>query len=88
MAERKRRENRKSSLEAIEAKIEKAKKKVIETEQAHTDAVKELKNLMDARDAMRRDAIAKLLINSKRSYEEIEAFLKTEPSDQKRTGTR
>ena len=82
MAERKKREGRKSSLEAIEAKIEKAKEKVIRTEKAHTAAVNELKDLMDARDALRQDAILKLLINSKRSYEEIEAFLKSEPSSQ------
>ncbi len=82
MAERKKREGRKSSLEVIDAKIEKAKEKVIKTEQAHTAAVKELKDLMDARDALRQDAIIKLLMNSRRSYEEIEAFLKSEPSSQ------
>ncbi len=82
MAERKRRQGRKSSLEAIEAKIEKAKEKVVRTEKAHADAVKELKDLMDARDALRQDAIIKLLMNSKRSYEEIEEFLKSEPSSQ------
>ena len=82
MAERKKREGRKSSLEVIDAKIEKAKEKVIKTEQAHTTAVKELKDLMDVRDALRQDAIIKLLMNSKRSYEEIEEFLKSEPSSQ------
>lgn len=75
-------------MEAIEAKIEKAKNKVVKTEQAHTAAVKELKDLMDARDALRRDAMIKLLMNSKRSYKEIEAYLKTEPSDKDGKATR
>ena len=82
MAERKKREGRKSSLEAIETKIERAKEKVIRTEKAHEAAVKELKDLMDTRDALRQDAIIKLLMNSKRSYEEVEAFLKSEPLSQ------
>ena len=71
---------RKTTLEALEAKIERAKDKVVRTKNAHESAVKELKELMDQRDLLRKSAIVELLMHSKRSYEEIEAFLKSDPN--------
>lgn len=82
MAGRKAQEGRKSSLKTIEAKIDKAKDRVVKTKAAYEAAMKDLRELMDKRDLLRQDALMKLVMNSKRSYEEIEAFLKSDPSDQ------
>ena len=83
MAGRRKTENgRNNSLEAIEKKIEKAKLKVVKTKEAYDSAIKDLKDLMDKRDMVRKDELFKLLLKSDRTYEEIEAFLKAKPSDQ------
>lgn len=81
MAGRKTR-GRKVSLEKLEAQIEQAKEKVVKTQNAADAAKKELKDLMDQRDILRKDAIIKLLENSKRSYQEVVAFLQADTPDQ------
>ena len=79
---RKAENGRNNSLEVIEKKIEKAKLRVVKTKEAYDSAVKDLKDLMDKRDMLRKDELFKLLLKSNRTYEEIELFLKAKPSNQ------
>ncbi|MGP1348110.1 MAG: hypothetical protein ACTTK0_00530 [Stomatobaculum sp.] len=81
MAERKER-SRKVSLKKIEAQIEQAKERGIKTQNAADAAKKELKALMDQRDVLQQDIIIKLLANSKRSYQKVMDFLKSDTSSQ------
>lgn len=81
MAERKER-SRKVSLKKIEAQIEQAKERGIKIQNAADAAKKELKALMDQRDVLQQDIIIKLLANSKRSYQKVMDFLKSDTSSQ------
>ena len=81
MAERKER-SRKVSQKKIEAQIEQAKERGIKTQNAADAAKKELKALMDQRDVLQQDIIIKLLANSKRSYQKVMDFLKSDTSSQ------
>lgn len=66
---------RKSSMEALEQKIEKAQEQVSKTKKQHEPAVKTLSDLLDKRDALRSEELIKALANSKRTYEELLDFL-------------
>lgn len=72
---------RKTSIEALEQKIEKAQEQVSKTKKQHDEAVKTLSDLLDKRDAMRSDELIKALANSKRTYEELLEFLNTDPEE-------
>ena len=62
-------------LEALEQKIEKAKKKVIRTKDAYDGAVDELQALLDKQTALRADKIMKAIVESDKSYDEIMRFI-------------
>jgi len=62
----------------LEDKIESAQSKVIHTKAKYDAAVAELKQLMEKRDALRKDALLKAFAGSNKSYEEVLAFLKSE----------
>lgn len=72
---------RQISMESLEAKIEKAEQNVIRTKKAYDSATGELKNLLDKRDAIRRDEIMAAVVKSKKSYDEILKFLEEDTSD-------
>lgn len=72
---------RTTSIEALEHKIEKAQAQVSRTKKQYDDAVKTLSDLLDKRDALRRDELIKAIAQSNRTYEEVMEFL-AEKSDE------
>lgn len=66
---------RMTSMEALEAKIEKAQALVSKTKKQYDAAVAALSDLLDKRDALRRDELVKAIMKSDRTYEEVLAFL-------------
>ena len=77
---------RMTSMEALEHKIEKAKEQVIRTKKQYDSATAALSDLLDKKDALRRDELIKAIMKSDRTYEEVIDFLNTE-SDEKSTKT-
>ncbi len=61
---------RMSSMEALERKIEKAQEQVSKTKKQYDSAVAVLSDLLDKRDALRRDELVKAIMKSGRTYEE------------------
>ncbi len=68
---------RMTSMEALDAKIEKAQAQVSKTKKQYDAAVATLSDLLDKRDALRRDELVKAIMKSGRTYEEVLAFLGT-----------
>ena len=66
-----------TALQAVELKIEKAQEQVSKTKKAYDTAIANLSNLLDERDAIRRDELVKAIMKSNKTYEEVMAFLKT-----------
>ena len=62
-------------MDALEKKIEKAQETVSKRKKAYDEAMAELSDLLDKRDALRRDELIKAIMKSERKYEEILAFL-------------
>ena len=73
---------RMTSMEALERKIEKAQEQVSRTKKQYDRAVAVLSDLLDKRDALRRDELVKAIMNSSRTYEEVLAFLSTGPEEE------
>ena len=71
-----------SNLESIDIRIAKAEAEVSKAKARYEKAPADLKDLLDKRDAVRRDQLMKLIADSNRSYEEIVAFLKGNDDDQ------
>jgi flagellar biosynthesis chaperone FliJ len=71
---------RTAGIELFEQKIEKAQSDVVKTKQLYEAAVSKLGDLMDKRDALKRDVLVTTIMKSKKSYEEIVRFLKDERS--------
>ncbi|MDD7729609.1 MAG: hypothetical protein PUK34_08380 [Clostridia bacterium] len=69
---------RKTSKEALEEKIEKAEKDVITAKKKYDEATANLKQLLDKRDALRKEELIAAVTKSSRSYEEILAFLEAD----------
>ena len=69
---------RKTSIEALEEKIEKAEKDVITAKKKYDEATANLKQLLDKRDALRKEELIAAVTKSSRSYEEILAFLEAD----------
>jgi energy-converting hydrogenase A subunit M len=67
-----------SSIEALEHKIEKAQEQVSRTKKQYDAALATLSDLLDKRDAIRRDELVKAIMKSDRTYEEVLAFLGTD----------
>ncbi len=66
-----------TALQAVELKIEKAQEQVSKTKKAYDTAIANLSNLLDERDAIRRDELLKAIMKSNKTYEEVMAFLNT-----------
>lgn len=66
---------RMTSIELLEQKIEKAQLNVVKTKQKYDAAVSKLGDLMDKRDALKRDELVTMIMKSNKSYEEILRFL-------------
>jgi energy-converting hydrogenase A subunit M len=64
-----------SGIEALEHKIEKAQEQVSRTKKQYDAALAMLSDLLDKRDAIRRDELVKAIMKSDRTYEEVLAFL-------------
>lgn len=66
---------RQISMDALNAKIEKAQQNVLRTKKAYDAANEELKKLLDKRDSLKRDEIVNAIVRSQKSFDEIMAFL-------------
>ena len=66
---------RMTSMEALDAKTEKAQAQVSKTKKQYDAAVAALSDLLDKRDALRRDELVKAIMKSDRTYEEVLEFL-------------
>ena len=62
---------RKTSREALDEKIEKAEADVIAAKKRYDHATAVLKELLDKRDAIRKDEILSAIVKSGRSYEQL-----------------
>ena len=66
---------RMTSMEALDAKIEKAQAQVSKAKKQYDAAVAAVSDLLDKRDALRRDELVKAIMKSDRTYEEVLEFL-------------
>ena len=73
---------RMTSMEALDAKIEKAQVQVSKTKKQYDAAVAALSDLLDKRDALRRDELVKAIMKSERTYEEVLTFLGVGDTDE------
>jgi len=64
-----------TGIEALESKIEKAQMDVVKTKQRYDIAVSKLGDLMDKRDALKRDELINTIMKSNKSHEDILQFL-------------
>ncbi len=67
-----------TAMQAMQAKIEKAQEAVSKKKKEYDEAIAVLSDLLDKRDALRRDELVKAIMKSDRTYEEVMAFLNTE----------
>ncbi len=71
-----------TAMQAVEAKIEKAQEAVRKKKKEYDEAIAVLSDLLDKREALRRDELVKAIMKSNRTYEEVMAFLNTEPENE------
>ena len=62
----------------IDDKIKIAQDNVVRTKEKYDAAIADLKQLLDKKDAMKRDVLINAITRSKKSYEEILEFLKSD----------
>ena len=65
------------SMESLDKKIEKAQELVSRKKKEYDSATAALSDLLDKRDALRKDELVKAILKSDRTYEEVLAFLDT-----------
>jgi hypothetical protein len=70
-------------LETLEQKIEKAQSDVVKAKKKYDLMVSTLKDLMDKRDAIKRDELIIAIMKSEKSYDQILQFI--QQSDQEKT---
>lgn len=73
---------RTTGIESLEQKIEKAQMDVVKTKQKYEAAVAKLGDLMDKRDALKREELVSTIMKSNKSYEEILRFLNDDCQDE------
>lgn len=73
---------RATAMEALNEKIAKAQALVSKRKKLYDDAVALLSDLLDKRDALRRDELVKAILKSGRTYEEVLEFLRTAPEEE------
>ena len=74
---------RMTSMEALEHKIERAQEQVSRTKKQYDAAIKVLSDLLDKRDALKRDELVKAIMKSDKTYDEVLAFLNNEEPEKK-----
>lgn len=62
-------------LETLDQKIEKAQSDVVKAKKRYDLAVSTLKDLMDKRDALKRDELINAIMKSEKSYDQILQFI-------------
>ena len=72
-----------AAIQALDTKIEKAQEQVSKTKKAYDAAIANLSDLLDKRDALRRDELVKAIMKSDRTYEEVLAFLNAGDDEEK-----
>ena len=75
------RSGRRTSADALNEKIQKAQERVASTKAAYGSAVKNLQELMEKRDALRKDELYSLLLKSNKTYDEVIRFLESGNSE-------
>lgn len=68
-------------LETLDQKIEKAQSDVIKAKKKYDLAVSTLKDLMDKRDALKRDELINAIMKSDKSYDQILQFIQQSNQD-------
>ena len=66
-----------TAMQAVEAKIEKAQEAVSKKKKEYDEAIAVLSDLLDKRDALRRDELVNTIMKRNKTYEEVMAFLNT-----------
>lgn len=72
---------RQMGMESLDRKIEKAEQNVSRMRAAYEAATAELKELLDKRDALKKDMVVKAIMKSDKSLDEILAFIGGGSSD-------
>jgi len=73
---------RQKTIDTLEAKIEKAQQQVSKTKKQHEQALAMLSDLLDKRDAIRRDELVKAIMKSDKTYEQVLDFLNTTTAEE------
>jgi len=66
---------RQIGMDSLNKKIEKAEQNVSRTRAAYEEATAELKELLDKRDALKKDMVVKAIMKSDKTLDEIMAFI-------------
>lgn len=69
-------------MEALEQKIEKAQADVVKSKERCEKAVATLEDLLNKREALRRDELVNIIMSSGKSYNEILQFFQCDESDE------
>ena len=62
-------------MDAMEQKIEKAQEQISKTKKAYDAVIATLSDLLDKRDALRRDELVKAIMKSDKTNEEVLEFM-------------
>lgn len=73
---------RMTTIDALETKIEKAQEQVSKAKKQYDTALAKLSDLLDKRDALRRDELVKAILKSDKTYEEVLEFLGTNTDEE------
>ena len=77
---------RMTSMEALEKRIEKAQEQVSRAKKQYDEAAARLSDLLDKRDALKRDELVKAIMKSDKTYDEVIEFLNGTPEEEKESG--
>ena len=73
---------RMTTIDALETKKEKAQEQVSKAKKQYDTALAKLSDLLDKRDALRRDELVKAILKSDKIYEEVVKFLGTNTDEE------
>ena len=73
---------RMTTIDALETKIETAQEQVSKAKKQYDTALAKLSDLLDKRDALRRDELVKAILKSDKTYEEVLEFLGTNTDEE------
>lgn len=72
---------RMTAMDALERKIEKAQEQVSKTKKRYDAATARLSDLLDKRDALKRDELLKAIMKSDKTYDEVMEFLSSDTAE-------